>query len=322
MTNNFKCSQTYRHRMAAALWLLTFVVMLAVPVYANGAMGIKENIVVTGNNITVGDVFYGLERDHDRVLGVSPRPGQDLVLNARTLLRIAIALDLPWRPAGSNDQVTIRREATIIGQNMIEDHLKAAIAHEGFGGAFSVRIPTDYGQIVLPREEKASLDVTQVSLNRSNNTFEATIAAPSADNPIQKFQVSGTIHPLITVPVLKENIQNGHVIGIEDLDYIQVEEANFLNGTIVDDQALVGMTPRRFGVAGRPLRAGDLMAPKIVSRGDLVTMILDDGVLNLTAKGKALENGSKGETIRIVNTSSNITIEAIVTGINEVRVAQ
>ena len=162
--------------------------------------------------------------------------------------------------------------------------------------------------------------MTQVSLNRSNNTFEATIAAPSAENPIQKFQVSGTIHPLIVVPVLKENIQNGHVIGAEDLDYIQVEEANFLNGTIVDDQALVGMTPRRFGVAGRPLRAGDLMAPKIVSRGDLVTMILDDGILNLTAKGKALENGSKGDTIRVVNTSSNITIQAIVTGINEVRV--
>lgn len=306
---------------AFPLWMMFFTFLAALPVYATGAIGLKENVVVTGNTITLGDVFYGLERDQERVLGVSPRPGQDLVLNARTLLRIAIALDLPWRPSGSGDQVTIRREATVIGQNMIEDHIKHAIADEGFGGAFSVRIPADYGQIILPREEPASLDVTQVSLNRSNNTFEATIAAPSAENPIQKFQVSGTIHPLIVVPVLKENIQNGHVIGAEDLDYIQVEEANFLNGTIVDDQALVGMTPRRFGVAGRPLRAGDLMAPKIVSRGDLVTMILDDGILNLTAKGKALENGSKGDTIRVVNTSSNVTIQAVVTGINEVRIA-
>ncbi|MGB3214089.1 MAG: hypothetical protein WBC26_04925, partial [Alphaproteobacteria bacterium] len=60
MTKILKRSQTDRHRMAAALWLLTFMVMLAVPVYANGAMGVKENVVVTGNNITVGDVFYGL----------------------------------------------------------------------------------------------------------------------------------------------------------------------------------------------------------------------------------------------------------------------
>ncbi len=311
----------YRHVYASGFWLLSCMILLALPVYASGAMGLKENVVVTGNTITLGDVFYGLDRDQERVLGVSPRPGQDLVLNARTLLRIAIALDLPWRPSGNGDQVTIRREATVIGQGLIEDQLKSAIAEEGYTGSFSVRIPTDYAQIVLPREEPASLDVTQISLNRSNNTFEATIAAPSAQNPIQKFQVNGTIHPMIMVPVLKENIQNGHVIGSEDLDYIEVEEANFLNGTIVDDQALIGMTPRRFGVAGRPLRSGDLMAPKIVSRGDLVTMILDDGVLNLTAKGKALENGSKGDTIRVVNTSSNVTIQAVVTGINEVRIA-
>ncbi|MCB1682500.1 MAG: flagellar basal body P-ring formation protein FlgA [Rhodospirillales bacterium] len=308
------------HPFVTPVWVLVCTLLLILPVYASSAMGLKENVVVTGNTITLGDVFYGLQRDQDRVLGVAPRPGQDMVLNARTLLRIAIALDLPWRPSSSADQVTIRREATVIGLSMIEDHLKEAIAKKGYGGSFSVRIPPDYAEIVLPREEPASLDVTNVTLNRNNNTFEATVAAPSANNPIQKFQVSGTIHPLIMVPVLKENIQNGHVISASDLDFIHIEESNFLSGTIVDEQALIGMTPRRFAIAGRPLRPGDLTAPKIVSRGELVTVILDQGPLSLTTKGKALENGAKGETIRVVNTSSNVTIEAVVTGVNEVRV--
>ena len=84
--------------------------------------------------------------------------------------------------------------------------------------------------------------------------------------------------------------------------------------------AMIGMTPRRFILAGRPLRSGDMVAPKIVSRGDLVTVLLNQGPLSLTAKGKALENGAKGDVIRVVNVSSNVTIEALVTGVNEVRV--
>lgn len=300
---------------------MAMAALLALPVRGSLAMGLKDNVVVSENTIKLGDIFYGLEGDQERVLGVAPRPGQDMVLNARTLLRIAIALDLPWRPTSSTEQVVIRRDATVIGQDMIEDHLKDAIFKEGYTGDFSLRIPPDYTQIVLPRTEPASLEVTQVTLNRSKNTFEATVSAPSAEKPIQKFQVSGTIHPLITVPVLRANIQNGQIIDAGDLEYVQVPESEFIQGTVVDEQALIGMTPRRFAIAGRPLRAGDMTAPKIISRGDLVTVILDEGVLSLTAKGKALENGSKGDLIRVVNTSSNITIEALVTGVNEVRVA-
>ena len=35
--------------------------------------------------------------------------------------------------------------------------------------------------------------------------------------------------------------------------------------------------------------------------------------IQLTAKGRALDNGSKGETIRIVNKSSNKIVEGTVT---------
>lgn len=320
MTTNQKLSTT-AHTARRILSALAIAALLALPVRGSLAMGLKENVVVSDNTIKLGDIFYGLERDEDRVLGVAPRPGQDMVLNARTLLRIAIALDLPWRPTNSGEQVVIRRDATIIGQAAIESHLKQAISAEGYAGDFKVRIPPDYTQIVLPRKEPATLEVTRVSVNQSKSSFEAVVAAPSADNPIQTFQVSGTIHPLITVPVLRQNIENGRIIGERDIDYIQVPESEFVQGTVTDEQALIGMTPRRFAIAGRPLRAGDLSAPQIVSRGQMVTVVLNDGVLNLTAKGKALENGAKGDLIRVVNISSNITIEAEVTGVNEVRVS-
>ncbi len=314
MTNQTKKPTSKR------FWIVCCLCLLALPFHQAFAVGLKNNVVVTDNTIKLGDIFYGLSRDEERVLGVAPHPGKDMVLNARTLLRIAIALDLPWRPTSSTDQVIIKREATVIDATQIQDSLTHAIASQGFGGSFTVSIPLDYSQIVLPHDQPASLDVSNVTLDRYKNTFEATVAAPSNDNPIQKFQVSGRIHPLIVVPVLKDNRQHGHIITAKDIDYIKVREGDFVHGTIVDDSFLVGMTPRRFAVAGKPLRESDIIAPRIVERGDYVTMNLKHGPLNLTAQGKALENGSKGDIIRVVNTSSNITVEAVVTGQKEVTV--
>jgi len=42
--------------------------------------------------------------------------------------------------------------------------------------------------------------------------------------------------------------------------------------------------------------------------------------MTLTASGKALSDGSQGELVRIVNTSSSRVIEAVVTGPNMVTV--
>ena len=79
-----------------------------------------------------------------------------------------------------------------------------------------------------------------------------------------------------------------------------------------------GLTPRRMIAAGKPVKANDVQAPRIVARGEAVTLIYKAGALNLTARGKALEFGAKGDVIRVVNTQSNRSIDAIVTGDQEV----
>ena len=84
---------------AIGLAIITALTMflLSIPQRAS-AVSLKPTSVITEDTIRLGDLFSGLEHKSERVLGMAPRPGQDMVLNARTLMRIAIALDLPWRP--------------------------------------------------------------------------------------------------------------------------------------------------------------------------------------------------------------------------------
>lgn len=298
---------------------VTLGIALIAPQTAS-AISLKETGVIEGDTIRLGDLFTGLERDADKVLGAAPRPGQDMTLNARTLIRIATALDLPWRPATSADQIVLRRAATIIDGPMIKDALKNEIAARGMPGKFDVVLPAGEQQIVLPQNTERSLEITSLNVVPGKDNFEAVIVAPSKSNPLQEMKINGTLRRVVDVPVLQGALQNGDVIGKQDIGFIESPAESVAQGTVLKVEDLIGMTPRRLLHAGQPVKASDVVSPRIVERGKNVTMTFIQAGLTLTAQGKALENGAKGDVIRVVNAASSKTIEATVTGAGEVSV--
>ena len=57
--------------------LSSLVVMLmfsSIPGNASPTIGLKQNSVLTDNTIKLGDVFYGLSNNEDKILGPAPRP--------------------------------------------------------------------------------------------------------------------------------------------------------------------------------------------------------------------------------------------------------
>lgn len=82
------------------------------------------------------------------------------------------------------------------------------------------------------------------------------------------------------------------------------------SGSLRNPEQLIGKETRRILLQGRPVIEGSVTEPRIVNRGDAVTIVLSDGGLNLSAPGKALEDGAKGEEVRIVNLKSNATLTA------------
>lgn len=286
------------------------------------AVGLKEHSVLTGDTITLGDIFYDLPRNESHVLGSAPRPGNDMVINAKTLLRIAIALDLPWRPSSASDNVVLRREATIIEYDQIKEALYTALYDDNIYGDYELSIPAQYHKIILPHDQPASMEITRFNTNAMNKTFEATIAAPSAENPIQHFKIKGHLNAVITVPVLSDNLQSGHIITAQDIKHIKIKDREFTRDTIADAYALIGMTARRVILAGRPIKASEIIAPKLIERGEIVTLSLNVGTMSLTTQAKALQDGAKGDIIRVVNTASNKTLQAMITGTNQVSIMQ
>ncbi len=284
------------------------------------AISLKQNSVVTGDTIRLDDVFQGLSSNEDKVLGLAPQPGQEMVLNARTLLRIAVALDLPWRPVNSSDHIVLTRAASVVDRAMIEDALRATLANEGVSGKYKIIIPDSAARIVLSPDVAPNVEIADFTMKPETGWFEATLAAPSAADPVSRVKINGTMQKLVDVPVLRGPLKAGDIIGERDLDYIEVSEKDVRQDMILKKEDLIGMTPRRMTSPGKVLKAVDFESPQIITRGDVVTMTFSQGGMTLTASGKAMEHGAKGDVIRVVNNSSKKTIEGLVTGDKEVTI--
>lgn len=306
----------FAFRVMVLLFAITFgILFMVVGARAALAASLKQVAIVKSDVLTVGDLFDGLSKDKaDYVLGPAPQPGHDMTLNAVTLMRIATVVDLPWQPRHSAEQITVRRAATVLGTKDITAMLRDKISKGGFSGKFDLTYTSQAPEIVLPLNTSATADITDFRLDKLDNRFDATLVAPSKANPMKTLKVSGKIDRLVTIPVLKTAMRNGDIINQSNIEYINIKSRDLQHDYMLSADDLVGMTPRRMAEAGEPLRTSEMTYPRIVSRGQQVTLLYRNNGMELTAAGRALQNGAKGDLVSVVNTTSSRTVEGIVSG--------
>ncbi|HCQ71237.1 MAG: flagella basal body P-ring formation protein FlgA [Alphaproteobacteria bacterium] len=303
--------------------MLRFVYILAVLAFISTdamAVSLRQQSVISGDVIRLGDLFHDLERNQDRVLGAAPRPGKSTTLSAKTLQRVAIAMDLPWRPSSASDYLTVTRAATVVSPETVEGALRTALSETMTDSLFNIAFTGAQPEVILPPEMPDAAEISELEYNAQSRWFEATIMAPSKDNPVIQKRISGKIIPLAQIPTLKSSLRSGDVIGRHDIRMITVPMHSVNHDTYLRAEDLYGLTPRRIITAGSAIKEMDVEQPRIVQRGESVTMIYQHGGMRLTATGKAMEFGAKGDLIRVVNNQSSQSIDAIVTGTQEVTV--
>ena len=315
----YMCRMTFK-TLAVGLALTYGIIYTFVAIKSAEAATLKSEAVINEEVVKTSDLFDDVPQKKDVVVGNAPAPGQTIILNAKTLQRIANLYDLKWNSASSADQISIRRTMQTLVANDIADAIKKDLVARGVTGDFEVSMHNVAPTIVLPGDVAATAEVSQMNYIPGRDVFSAVVAAPSAANPVKTITISGLIEKTTPVPVLSSSLNAGDIIGSGDIHWINVASRNMVNDTIVDADKLLGKTPIRMVNADAPIRERDVVAPQMVARGDEVLLQFTAGGLLLTAKGKAMQNGAEGEFIRVVNLSSNQSLRGEITGDKIVRV--
>ncbi|WP_347266287.1 flagellar basal body P-ring formation chaperone FlgA [Paracoccus sp. (in: a-proteobacteria)] len=79
-------------------------------------------------------------------------------------------------------------------------------------------------------------------------------------------------------------------------------------GGIDDPAQVLGQQLRVMVYQGRRIDPSYLSAPTLVGRNQIVTLIYENAALRIEAEGRALSAGSIGQTVRVMNSSSRVTV--------------
>lgn len=85
-----------------------------------------------------------------------------------------------------------------------------------------------------------------------------------------------------------------------------------VTGGMVDPSLIVGMEARVNLYPGRPIRLSDVGKPAILERNQMVVMIYRAGLLAITAEGQVMGRAGVGESVRVMNMDSRMTVTGIV----------
>lgn len=309
----------FRGLAIALVGLYTLVMILVNAPHVHAATLIPQ-VAVSSDQVRLSDIFADLNGDEDAVLGAAPQPGKTMIIGSKTLTRVAGLYNVDWQATSPLDQVVVTRDVQTIAPELIKDAIKSALKAKGVSGEFDVSLGGLPPAITLGGEVPATVEVAQMNFTPGRDVFSATLAAPSAANPLKTMSVSGVIEKSQEIPVLRSALKNGDVIGAADIEWLSVTTKNMVYDTMTDADQLIGKTPLRAVQAGEPIRKRDIISPQLVARGDEVLIEFVSGSMTLSAKGKAMQPGADGDLIRVVNLTSNQSLRAEVVGDRMVRV--
>ncbi len=281
---------------------------------------LKEHVVIKANVIRIGDLFSNAGEKATVPIAYAPAPGQRLVLDVNWLYRAASAYKLNWKPFTHNQHAVVVRDSITFKQDAIKARIREALMNQGINKADEIELGDRLYNIHAPNEFGTKLDVEEIAFDKKSGRFTATLSITSSKPGTIRRVLGGWVRKMTSVPVLARRISTYDVIKQHDIKMVPVRSNRVQEETIVNAKYLIGKSPSRTLTPGAPLRRKDVRPPLLVTKGSLVTMILQGKFMRLTARGRALESGSKDDVIRIRNSKSNKKIEAVVIGPGKVSI--
>lgn len=306
-------------RLTTAFSILLAMLLWAVSAPAQ-AMVVKSSATVEGPYVRLADVLVEPGEAAEHIVAAAPAPGEREHLSYFDIAAAARKAGLDGVDLGRG-YIEVRRAGRIVPEELLEERLRVAFAARGIEGPLGLRLTGLRGALYVPVDaDPEAIEIETLRHDERSDRFKATLRLPASGDKVRRVEFSGVVERQRHVPVLARPMEPGETIGEDDITWITLEERRINRTMLVSEAALIGKEPVRPLRAAAPLRRSDIRRPLLVEKGSLVTMVVVNGPMTLSAIGKAMQDGARGDVIRLINTDSNRTIEARVTGPDRVRI--
>lgn len=151
--------------------------------------------------------------------------------------------------------------------------------------------------------------IVQLNHRAAQQTVEAVLAFTNDLGNNERLAVRGTAQVVIDLPALNRDVASGEVISSSDLTTIEFPAGRTSTSMVSSPGSLTGQIARRSIRANAPLFVHDFAKPTLVKKGELITIKFEMPGIMLSTQGKALSDAGKGDTLTVLNTSSQRLLE-------------
>jgi flagella basal body P-ring formation protein FlgA len=285
---------------------------------------LRANVSVADDVVRIGDVIDNAGSAAQIAIYRAPDLGTTGSLPTAQILTALQAHQVIGVDTRDIKAVSVTRLSRPIEASEIRLQVARALEHRsGLGDAanLSLTFDRDVQDLQFDATVTGAMQPTAARYDARSGRFDVSFAISNENNaPAAKLRFTGSAIETVEAAVLTRDVQRAEVLKSSDVITERRPKAE-VGGDAAARNVAIGMQMRKPLRAGQALRAADIAKPDLVQRDANVTLIFQSAGLYLTIRGKALDSGTEGDTVSVVNLQSKRTISGTVIGRDQVAIS-
>ncbi len=171
--------------------------------------------------VRLSDLFDDAGTEAQRVLGTAPAPGARIVVGSAQLAAIARQFGVDWRPASPSDRAVLERPGKLMAREPVIAVLKQALVGVGAPDDADIELP-GFSPPLIPQEADPHAAIEQLDYDAGSGRFTSILAVSADGMSLLRVRLSGTLDPMVEVPVPAHRLLPGAVIRADDIQMTRV----------------------------------------------------------------------------------------------------
>ena len=309
--------------LAAALLAATVAPAFAQDEDVIAAPVLRASVSVSSDVVRIGDVVDNAGTAAQIAIYRAPDLGTTGSLPTAQVISALRAHQVIGVDTRDLREISVTRLARTLDAKDIESQVARALEHRGgLGDAanLSLTFDRDVQDMRLEASNTGAMQPVSSRYDARSGRFDVSFEIGNDAGAPTKLRFTGSAIETVEAAILARDVERNEVLKSSDV-VIERRPKLAVGSDVASRDRAVGMQMRKAVRAGAALRTADLAKPDLVQRDQTVTLIFQSGGLYLTIRGKALEGGTEGDVVSVLNLQSKRTVTGTVVGRGQVSIS-
>jgi flagellar basal body P-ring formation protein FlgA len=285
---------------------------------------LRSSVTVSSDVVRIGDVVDNAGTSAQIAIYRAPDLGTTGSLPVAQVLAVLQAHQVIGVDTRDIKAVSVTRLSRTLERKDITLQVARALEHRGgLGDAanLSLTFDRDVQDMQLEVTSTGALQPVSAKFDPRSGRFDVNFEIGNdSDTAPAKLRFTGSAIETVEAALLTRDVERNEVLKSSDLVTERRPKATVGTDVAARDRA-VGMQMRKQVRAGQALKTADFAKPDLVQRDQNVTLVYESAGLYLTIRGKALESGTEGDVVNVLNLQSKRTVSGVVIGREQVAIS-